>query len=251
VRLLHRSLISKLDPPRQIVNNLVNRIMARSMTSPRPPQADNITAQLREAIARGQFLPNERLVEAELAERFAVNRAHIRTALAMLGQDGLVVRLPNRGARVRAVTDAEALEIAETRLAIEVMVARQAALHADAEGRAALRAIEKDMRRAESESDPARFSHCNAALHRELQRIAGNATADRILNTLKSHLVRLQYRVILLPGRPKSSLAEHSAIVAAVCAGDADAAERAMRKHLTSFTRLLKQAIEAAKLGGF
>ena len=222
------------------------------MRMPRPaPAATDITMQLREAIARGQFSPNERLVEAELAERFAVNRAHIRTALAMLDQDGLVVRSPNRGARVRLISDREALEIAETRLAIEVMVARQAALRGDAEGRAKLRALEKDMRRAVTQGDAALFSQCNAALHRELQRMAGNATADRILNTLKSHLVRLQYRVILLPGRPRSSLTEHHAIVAAVCAGDADAAERAMRKHLTSFMRLLKQAIQTAKLGGF
>jgi DNA-binding GntR family transcriptional regulator len=222
------------------------------MRMPRPaPAAIDITAQLREAIARGQFSPNERLVEAELAERFAVNRAHIRTALAMLDQDGLVVRSPNRGARVRLISDREALEIAETRLAIEVMVARQAALRGDAAGRAKLRALEKDMRRAVTQGDAALFSRCNAALHRELQRMAGNATADRILNTLKSHLVRLQYRVILLPGRPRSSLAEHHAIAAAVCAGDADAAERAMRTHLTSFMRLLKQAIQTAKLGGF
>lgn len=219
---------------------------------PRPALAEtDISAQLREAIARGQFSPNERLVEAELAARYAVNRAHIRTALAVLDRDGLVVRLPNRGARVRAISDAEALEIAETRLAIEAMVARQAALRGDAKGRASLRQIEKDMRRAVTQSDAALYSQCNAALHRELQRMAGNATANRILNTLKSHLVRLQYRVILLPGRPRVSLAEHAAIVKAVCAGDADAAERAMRKHLTSFTHLLKQAIEATRMGGF
>jgi DNA-binding GntR family transcriptional regulator len=211
----------------------------------------DITAQLREAITRGQLSPNERLVEADLAARFSVNRAHIRVALAMLDQDGLVVRLPNRGARVRAVSDEEAIEIAETRLAIEVMVARQAAMRADAQGRAALRKIEKDMTRAVAQGDTAAYSQCNAALHRELQRMAGNATADRILNTLKSHLVRLQYRVILLPGRPRTSLAEHRAIVAAVCAGDSEAAERAMRKHLLSFTRLLRQAIEVARLGGF
>jgi DNA-binding GntR family transcriptional regulator len=220
------------------------------MSKPATTDSD-ITAQLREAIARGHFSPNERLVEAELATRFSVNRAHIRTALAMLDQDGLVVRLPNRGARVRAISDTEAVEIAETRLAIEVMVARQAALRGDAQGRARLRSIEKDMRRAVSEGDAAQYSQCNAALHRELQRMAGNTTADRILNTLKSHLVRLQYRVILLPGRPRMSLAEHAAIVKAVCAGDADAAEQAMRAHLTSFARLLKQAIEATRMGGF
>lgn len=221
---------------------------------PRPARSstrNDVTARLREAITRGQLMPNERLIEADLASSYGVNRAHIRTALAMLDQEGLVVRERNRGARVRAITDEEAMEIAETRLAIEVMVARQAALRITDAGRKALRAVETDMRRAVKEADDLAFSRCNGALHQEIQRIAGNATATRILSTLRSHLVRLQYRVILLPGRPQSSLAEHRAIVDAICAGNADAAEKAMRQHLASFTTLLKQAIEAARHGGF
>ncbi len=220
--------------------------------SARPtPARSDVTTRLREAITRGQLMPNERLVEADLAATYGVNRAHIRTALAMLDQEGLVVRERNRGARVRAITDAEALEIAETRLALETMVARQAAAKITDTDRKALRAIEADMRRAVKDADDMAFSRCNGALHREIQRIASNATATRILSTLRSHLVRLQYRVILLPGRPQSSLAEHQAIVAALCANDANAAEKAMRRHLTSFTTLLKQAIDAARHGGF
>jgi DNA-binding GntR family transcriptional regulator len=211
----------------------------------------DITSHLREAITRGQLMPNERLIEADLARSFGVNRANIRMALAMLDQEGLVVREPNRGARVRSVSDAEAIEIAETRLAIEGMVARRAAERAAPPDREALRAIEADMRRAIEQADYAAFSQSNAALHREIQRIAGNETANRILQTLKSHLVRLQYRVILLPGRPETSLAEHCVLVDAICAGDTDAAEAAMRKHLLNFKSLLKQAIEAARHGGF
>lgn len=213
--------------------------------------SSDVAARLREAITRGQLLPNERLIEADLAQRLGVNRANVRMALAALDQEGLVVREPNRGARVRAVSDEEALEIAETRLAIEGMVARQAALRATAADREALRAVEAAMRRAVEAADYAGFSENNAALHREIQRIAGNATANRILQTLKSHLVRLQYRVILLPGRPDTSLTEHSAIIDAICAGDAEAAEAAMRRHLTSFMQFLKQAIDAARHGGF
>ena len=219
-------------------------------TIPSSHRAD-VAARLREAITRGQLLPNERLVEADLARSFGVNRANVRMALAALDQEGLVVREPNRGARVRAVSDEEALEIAETRLAIEAMVARQAAQRANAADRKALRAIEAAMRRAVASADHAGFSQSNATLHREIQRIAGNATANRILQTLKSHLVRLQYRVILLPGRPDTSLTEHHAIVDAICNGDADAAEAAMRRHLSSFMQLLQQAIEAARRGGF
>ena len=216
----------------------------------RPATASDVTSRLREAITRGRLTPNERLVEADLAGAYRVNRAHIRTALAMLDQEGLVVRERNRGARVRAISDAEALEIAETRLVIETMVARQAAERIDAASRKALRAIEADMRAAVAAEDYGRFSECNAALHREIQRIANNATATRILDTLKSHLVRLQYRVILLPGRPQTSLAEHRAVIDAVCKGDGAAAEAAMRRHMESFTRLLAQAIDAVRHGG-
>src|SRR6185312_16353962 len=217
----------------------------------RPATASDVTSRLREAITRGRLTPNERLIEADLAGQYRVNRAHIRTALAMLDQEGLVVREKNRGARVRAVSDAEALEIAGTRLVLEVMVARQAAERAGAADRKALREIESEMRAAVGAEDYSRFSQLNGTLHREIQRIAGNATASRILDTLKSHLVRLQYRVILLPGRPQSSLAEHRAIVDALCKSDADAAETAMRRHLESFTHLLTQAIAASQHGGF
>jgi DNA-binding GntR family transcriptional regulator len=217
---------------------------------PSPASASDVTLRLREAITRGSLMPNERLIEADLAGLYRVNRAHVRTALAMLDQEGLVVREKNRGARVRAISDAEALEIAETRLALEALVARQAATRATAADRKALRAIEQDMRAAVAARDYGRFSQCNAALHREIQRVADNATAARILDTLKSHLVRLQYRVILLPGRPQSSLAEHRAVVDAICKSDGGAAEAAMRRHLESFTRLLKQAIDTVNRGG-
>src|SRR3569832_1810714 len=134
----------------------------------RPATAPDVSARLREAITRGRLTPNERLVEADLAGAYRVNRAHIRTALAMLDQEGLVVREKNRGARVRAIKDDEAQENAGTRHDNEAKVARQAAERSDAAGRKALRAIEVLMHTAVAADDYGRFSECNAALHREI-----------------------------------------------------------------------------------
>jgi DNA-binding FadR family transcriptional regulator len=44
-----------------------------------------------------------------------------------------------------------------------------------------------------------------------------------------------------MPGRAVESLAQHRAIVAAVCDGDAAGAERAMRDHLASVAEVLRQ----------
>jgi DNA-binding GntR family transcriptional regulator len=80
----------------------------------------------------------------------------------------------------------------------------------------------------------------NAVLHRRLLDLGGHATATRLIGTLKSQLVRFQYRTILLPGRSERLYAEHAAIVDAVARRDPDAAEAAMRTHLSHVAEALR-----------
>jgi DNA-binding GntR family transcriptional regulator len=70
----------------------------------------------------------------------------------------------------------------------------------------------------------------------------------RLLEMLKSQIVRQQYRAILLPGRARASVQEHAAIVAAICAHDEAVAEEAMRRHIGGVIAALKQVI-ALKVG--
>lgn len=169
----------------------------------------------------------------------------------MLDQEGLVVREPNRGARVRLVTDDEALEIGEVRRVLEAMVARQAAERAGDKEKARLRAVLARMQTAHDKQDFMLSSQLNSELHRAIQDIAGNVTANRLLRTLRSQVVSLQYRSILLTGRPSKSLAEHGAIVDAICANDGAAAEATMRRHLCAVKNALRQVMQAAKQGGY
>src|SRR3712207_1288026 len=82
---------------------------------------------LRAAISRGDMPPGRRLVEAELAERIGVNRSSVRLAIDVLIADGLVERIPHRGARVRVVSIAEAVATTECRMVLEGLLARKAA----------------------------------------------------------------------------------------------------------------------------
>ncbi|MGH2873637.1 MAG: GntR family transcriptional regulator [Solirubrobacteraceae bacterium] len=187
---------------------------------------------LRAAIVGGRLLPGERLVEAELTRRFGAGRAAIRTALARLEHERLVVHEPHRGARVRLVELDEGVEILEARAVLEGLAARHAALRATAEDSERLHKVVADMRALLRIGDVLGASNRNADLHRALLEIAGHATASRLVGTLRSQLVRYEYRTILLPGRPERSLAEHAEIVEAVAAGDAARSEAAMRTHL-------------------
>src|SRR5260370_24991115 len=94
---------------------------------------DDAYHQLREAIVSGRYHPNERVVEAAIAQRIGAGRTAVRAALVRLEQEGLVEIERNRGARVRLISDREALEIEEVRAALEGMLARRAATRVTAE----------------------------------------------------------------------------------------------------------------------
>ena len=203
------------------------------------------TAELRRAIETGHFMPSQRLVEAELAAWLGVNRAKVKLALGKLEQEGLVVSEPNRGARVRVISEQEALEILQVRTALESLIARQAAQRATPADRKRLREILQSLRDAIDKEDFMTYSGQNGVLHAEVRRISGHATASRVLSNLNSQIVRFQFRTILYPGRIHQSISEHTEIVEAICAGDADRAEKATRDHLAHVTETLEKSLAA------
>ncbi|MBX3196096.1 MAG: GntR family transcriptional regulator [Schumannella sp.] len=193
---------------------------------------DDIRDRLRAAILRGTYAPRQRLIETELAEEYRASRFLVRNALIQLASDGLVELQPNRGARVREISVPEAVEITEIRQAVEGLVARRAAELITDEEIAELQAIGEGLAEAVSQGELLRYSDLNATLHSRIRDIAQHATATRIIEQLNAQLVRHQFQLSLLPGRPAVSLPEHLAIIDAVCSHDADGAERAMRTHV-------------------
>jgi DNA-binding GntR family transcriptional regulator len=206
-----------------------------------------VTRRIREAIVSGTFLPNQRLVEADLAKLFGANRGKIRIALARLVQEGLVVNEPNRGARVRLVSDTEALEISEARGALEALMARGAAIRATDADRERLKAIVVELQAAFDAGDLLKCSAINKRLHNAIYDIAANKTVLRLIEALQLQLIRFQYRIILVPGRGAKALAEHKRIVEAICTGDPDIAEDAVRYHAKQVMIALAEAIRLTK----
>jgi len=200
----------------------------------------DVLAELRTAILRGEYAPRQRLIETELTERYATSRFVLRNALNRLASEGLVEFQPNRGARVREISVAEAIEITEIRRAIEGLVAARAAERITDEEIVELRALGDEMAAVVRNADMLRYSELNAQLHSRVRVIAQHATATKITEQLRAQMVRHQFRLSLVPGRPSVSLPEHLAIVDAVCARDPERAERAMRAHLTSVIDMLR-----------
>ena len=203
----------------------------------------SVTERIREAILGGEFVPNQRLVEADLSEQFAASRAAVRSALLELAHEGLIERMQNRGARVRAVSLDEAIEICEVRMALEGLCAAKAAERVtDAESKE-LEGIGESMRSAISAGDVLGYSRLNEQLHSRVREISAQRTATAVLERLRAQSVRHQFKLAMLPGRPNMSLPEHLAIIDAIRAHDPQAAEQAARAHLRSVIHALAETI--------
>src|SRR5260370_32699184 len=209
----------------------------------RPLRADPYHT-LREAIVSGQFHPNERLVEAAIAERSGAGRTAVGAALVRLDQEGLVELERNRGARVRLISDREALEIEEVRAALEGMLARRAATRVTADDLSALRHVIAEMRERVEAGDSIGYSELNATFHQRIWTADDHPTASHLLGSLKSQGIRFQYQTALRPGRAQRSLREHEAIFVALKAHDEDGAEAAMREHLAEVLPTLRGATD-------
>ena len=199
---------------------------------------------LRAAILDGEYLPGERLVEASLCVRLGVGRFAVRAALQDLVAEGLVEVRRNKGAHVRKISLAEAVEITEVRMVVEGLVAARAATRVTDDQASELDEIGLLMQRAVTAGEFRRYSDLNHRLHALIRDIAGHRTADTIIGTLRGQLVRRQFALSLLPGRPAQSLPQHQRIIDAIRARDPQRAEAAMREHIASVIEALRSLEE-------
>ncbi|HEY8700008.1 MAG TPA: GntR family transcriptional regulator [Arthrobacter sp.] len=201
------------------------------------PELVNI---LRQAIVTGELVPKQRLVEADLAAEYGASRGNVRVALSELSVEGLVERVQNRGARVRAVSVDEALEITEVRAALEALCARKAAERISDVESDELRGLAHQMEDAVARGDREAYSACNQSLHAKIISISAQHTAAATIRRLRGQAVRFQFQLARQPGRPGVSLPQHLAIIDAVCRHDPDGAAEAMRLHLESVAEAIR-----------
>ena len=217
--------------------------------------------QLRAYLAQKELGPTARLPpERELADILGVSRGELRKALATLERQGELWRHVGKGtflgARPVAELDSVAAIAAQTspakvmhaRLVIEPELAREAALHASAEGIAAMCRCLTGARAAET------WRHYEAwdnRLHRAIAEASQNALLLAVFDTLNA-VRRAVVWGRLRDERPRPpadhhSFAEHDAIVAAIEERNMVAAASAMRLHLRHVQALLLDQAQASE----
>ncbi|HYT84482.1 MAG TPA: GntR family transcriptional regulator [Gemmatimonadales bacterium] len=192
------------------------------------PMADELYDHLREAIVRGELAPNERVIEEAVAARARVSRTPVREALHRLEVDGLVRTSP-RGTTVVEFSAEELAETCAVRDHLEGLAARLAAAQ-----RTDLDLVMLDELTAEYEAaiaDVGRIIDLNHEFHDIVWEAARNRFLTRQLSLVRALIERRDATTLSTEDRQREALVEHRAIVAALRACDADAAEAAALEH--------------------
>lgn len=208
---------------------------------------DAVYEVIRDRIIRGDYYPSQHLAESHLARELNVGRHIVRLALERLDLEGLVTIHPNRGAVVTRIQLEDAVDILHAREALEGAAARLAARRIDEAALAHLGRLLERMQQAIEERDFDGYSETNARFHQVIYDASGSVQIPGLINTLRSRLVRFQFRTILVPGRAHQSLAEHRRIYEALLARDEDRAEQAMRAHIANLRNTLTEAWELVR----
>lgn len=193
-----------------------------------------MVSRLRQAILAAEFRPGEKLVSAQLEERFGVSQTPVREALQRLGSEGLVELSAQYGARVAPVSTRDMLEIYEVRMMLEPIAISRSLRASDAAYHSGLQEtfgeLSAVLRR--KEADLWEFERHHRAFHHALVAACDSRWILRMVSQLMDHSVRYRLLSWTPRGGPADILREHEGLFAAAEAGDVDSASALTYRHL-------------------
>jgi DNA-binding GntR family transcriptional regulator len=214
------------------------------------PLAELVYRQIRRSIIRGEFPLGSSLSEIQLARQLHVSKTPVREALRRLGQEGLIQSFPHRGALVASLTADDLEEIYLMRSRLEGLAARFAAERLRPEDAKALAATLEELEVTTSAGDTEALRAVNVRLHQALWRASRTTRLAQILTNLQDYVEMSRSAVLMEPRGAEVLLEEHAAIVRGVLDRDADAAERALVRHIDHILAVLRLGRGAGREGG-
>ena len=152
-----------------------------------------LVAGLRDLIVEGELAPGARVPERQLCERFGVSRTPLREALKVLASEGLILLLPNRGARVAKLTAKDVEDMFQVMGALEALSGELACQRIEEAGIAEIRALHYQMLAHYARRQLSDYFRLNQQIHESIIAAAGNAVLSAQYQALSGRIRRARY----------------------------------------------------------
>lgn len=218
-----------MSPSPQMISPLAQR-----------PLYIEVADRVRELIFREELKPGDWIDEIALCQQLGISRTPLREALKVLHAENLVELVARRGCRVNQLDDDGLLELFPVMASLEGMCANLATQKLQPADLKRLERIHSQLEKYAEKQDVDQYYTANREFHKAIQELAHNRWLMRIADELRNVLGLARHRQLTSDGRLQASLNEHREIMAALRAGDSEAAASAMFNHLCSQERVLR-----------
>ncbi|SEA35796.1 DNA-binding transcriptional regulator, GntR family [Thalassobacillus cyri] len=169
--------------------------------------AEHITNQ----IITGKLQPGEKLIENNYAEEYGTSRAPVREAIFTLTVEGLVERVPRKGAIVKGYTESEIYDLLEIRIMLESLAMKRIdEIGIDEE---ILQDMEAILSKMQDQKEVGRYTEMNHAFHMCIIDMSQSDVIKKMYARLKLPLLRIQSLSFAKEGNIPKSVKEHVVIV--------------------------------------
>lgn len=191
---------------------------------------EEVAELLRQRIFNHELAPGDWIDELKIAAELEISRTPLREAIKVLATEGLITMKMRRGAYVTEVNDKDLRDVFHLMAVLEADAASIAAKNATDDQLNELNNLHQQLEK--STKDRVQFFTINEAFHIKLLEVANNRWRDQMVADLRKVMKLNRAQSLLKAGRIEESLAEHSAIMAALKKRDAIAAQKTMRLHI-------------------
>src|ERR1700726_1214329 len=179
---------------------------------------DEILARLRDHIVEGNIADGGRVPERQLCEMLGISRTPLREALKVLASEGLVELLPNRGARVRQLSEHDLAELFDVMGGLEGLAGRLACENITDEEIAEIERLHYEMYGFYLHRDMPNYFHANQMIHHKIVEASRNATLTSTYADFAGRITRVRYSAHFARKRERwgEAMREHETILDAL-----------------------------------
>jgi len=179
---------------------------------------EELAKRMRDMIVAGELRPGGRITMQRLCTRFGVSRTPVREALKVLAAEGLVELLPNRGARVRQLSERDLAELFDVMGGLEGLAGRLACETITDAEIAEIEQLHYEMYGFYLHRDMHGYFHANQRIHEKIVAASRNAALMTLYGNLAGRVRRFRYAANFARKRERwgEAMREHESILDAL-----------------------------------
>jgi len=204
---------------------------------------EELVERLRGMIFSGELKGGDRVPEQRLCDLLGISRTPLREALKVLGNEGLLELLPNRGARVATLSEDDIDEIFPVMGALEALSGELACARLGDDDLAEIKALHYQMALHHTRRELRDYFRVNQQIHEAILKAARNPTLEAQYTALAGRIRLARFRANMTDARWDQAMREHEEMLAALEARDGRKLSEVLSRHLENKRETVKQAI--------